>query len=132
VVTSVRTRVEQQPGDALVLAQHGAARALGGMRGEHGLDADASQQLEHFLEREAAGLERRERGLDASGLGALAGLDEVAAAPADAMHLLGEVHGAKPHGKGARQVARDLGCPAAQLHGELGRSFLVARAAADR
>ena len=43
--------VEQQPGDALVLAQHGAARALGGMRGEHRLDADLLQQLEHLVER---------------------------------------------------------------------------------
>ena len=45
--------VEQQLRDALVLAQHRAARALGGMRGEHRLDADLLQQLEHFGERAA-------------------------------------------------------------------------------
>ena len=108
--------IEQQLGDALVLAQHGPARALGGMRGEHRLDADLLQQLEHLVEREAAVLELGERGLDAARLRALAGFDEIAAAPADAMHLLGEIHRAEPHGEGARQVAGHLRRAAAQLY----------------
>ncbi len=124
--------VEQQLGDALVLAQHRAACALGGMRGEHRLDADLLQQLEHLVEREAAALELGERGLDSARLRALAGLEEIAAAAADAMHLLGEIDRAEPHGEGARQVARHLRSAPAQLDAELGRGFLVAGAAPDR
>ena len=110
--------VEQQLGDALVLAQHGAAGALGGMRGEHRLDADLLQQLEHLGQREAAVLELGERRLDAARLGAFAGFEEVAAAAADAVHLLGEIDRAEPHGEGARKIARHLRRPAAQLDAE--------------
>ena len=59
-------------------------------------------------------LELGERRLDAARLRALAGFDEIAAAAADAMHLLGEVDRAEPHGEGARQVARHLRSAAAQ------------------
>ena len=90
------------------------------------------QQLEHFLEVEPARLELGERGLDAARLRALAGFEEVAAAAADAVHLLGEVDRAEPHRERAREVARDLRRAATQLDGELGRGFLVAGAAADR
>ena len=79
-----------------------------------------------------ARLERGERGLDAARLRALAGFEEIAAAAADAMHLLGEIHRAEPHGEGAREIARHLRRAAAQLDAELGRGFLVAGAAADR
>ena len=124
--------VEQQLGDALVLAQHRASRALGGMRREDRLDADLLQQLEHLVEREPAALELGQRGLDAPGLRTIAGLEEIAAAPPDAMHLLGQIHRAEPHGEGARQVARHLRSAPAELDAELGRGFLVARAAPDR
>ena len=124
--------VQQQLGDALILAQHRAAGALGGMRGEYRLDADLLQQLEHLVQREAAVLELGERRLDSARLGAFAGLDEIAAAAADAMHFLGEIDRAEPHGEGARQVARHLRSPAPKLDAELGRGFLVAGAAPDR
>ena len=73
-----------------------------------------------------------ERRFDAARLRALAGFEEIAAAAADAMHLLGEVDRAEPHGEGAREIARHLRRAAAQLDAELGGGFLVAGAAADR
>ena len=90
------------------------------------------QQLEHLGELQPARLELGQRGLDAAGLRAIAGLEEVAAAPADAMHLLGEIDRAEPHGEGARQVAGHLRRAAAQLYRQLGGGFLVAGAAPDR
>ena len=77
-------------------------------------------------------LELRERRLHAARLRAFAGFDEIAAAAADTMHLLGQVDGAEPHGEGARQIARHLRGAAAQLDAELGRGFLIAGAAPDR
>ena len=102
------------------------------MRGEHRLDADLLQQLQHLGERVSARLELDERRFDAAGLRTFAGLDEIAAAAADAMHFLGQVDRAEPHGERTREVARDLRRPAAQLDAELGRGFLVAGPAANR
>jgi hypothetical protein len=124
--------VEQQARDPLVLAQHRAARALGGMGGEHRLDLDLLEQLEHRGEIETARLELGQRRLDAARLRSLAGFEEIAAAPADAVHLLREVHGAKPHRERAREIAGHRRRASSQLHGELGGGGLVAGAALDR
>jgi hypothetical protein len=108
--------IEQQFGDALVLAQHGPTRTLRGMRGEHRLDAYLVEQLQHLRQRVAAILELGERRLDAARLRAFAGFEEVAAAAADAVHLLGEIDRAEPHGERAGQVPGHLRCAAAQLY----------------
>jgi hypothetical protein len=124
--------IEQQLGDALILPQHGSPRAFGGMGREHRLDADPAEQLEHLLEREAPGFQLPEGSFHTTGLRTLAGFDEVAAAAADAMHLLGEVDHAKPGGERPCQIASHLRRAPAKLDTELGGGFLVAGAAADR
>src|SRR5688572_22560140 len=113
--------VEQELGDALILAQHRAPRAFGGVRREHGLDADTLQILQQLLERDAAGLHVRERRFDTARLRARAGLEKVATPTADAMYLLGEVHRTEPHRECAREIAGHLRRAAAQLYREFRR-----------
>ena len=130
---SVRIQpVEQQLRDALLFAQQRPARGLRGVRGEHRLDAQAAEQLQHFLQRQARGLERGERVLDAAGLRAVAVLQEVVAAAADAVDLLREIHHLEPGGESADQVAGERRAAGPRTRGgQLRRGLLVAVAAAD-
>ena len=72
------------------------------------------------VSRQARALSARDRILDAAGLRALAVLEEIVAAAADAVHLLGEIDHLEPAGKGAHQVARQRRRPAAHPGGERG------------
>src|SRR5215204_3314642 len=96
------------------------------MRGEHRLDADLLQQLEHIGETQSARLEGVQRGFDTTRLRPLAGFEEIAAAAADTMYLLGQVDRAKPHREGAREITGHLRSAAAQLYRQFGRGLLVA------
>ena len=111
--------LEQALRDALLLAQQRAAARLGGVRGEHRLDGQAADELEHLGGAQAPRLECRDRVLDAAGLRPLAVLEEVVAAAADAMHLLGEVDRLEPGREGAHQVAGQRRRPVAHQRGQL-------------
>jgi hypothetical protein len=123
--------LEQALRDALLLAQQRAAARLGGMRREHRLDRERADQLEHLLRAEARGFERADGILDAARLRALAVLEEVIAAAADAVYLLGEIHHLEPHRERPQQIARQSRRPVAHAGGELGARLAGSGAAAD-
>ncbi len=74
-------------------------------------------------------LEPGERVFDAARLRLGAVFLEILPTAADAMHLLGEVHGLEPAGERAHQVARDRRCTTANAlaQGALGSGVLTAR-----
>ena len=124
--------VEQQARDALLLAQDRAARRLVRVRGEDRLDAQALQQRQHLLERQAGLLELVDGVFHAARLGLGAVAEEILAAPADAVHLLGDVDRLEPHRERALEVARHGRGTTLDARRELGAGGLVAVAAADR
>ena len=82
--------------DVLLLAQDGAARRFGGMRGEHRLDAHGCDQLQRL--RPASRPSRCRRAMQSAmppGCGTLESLRYCAAA-AHAMRLLGRIHRLEP------------------------------------
>ncbi len=76
------------------------------MRNEHRLDGEAAQQLQHLVQRKSLGLDLRQRILDAAWLRLAAIGQEVLAAAADTMRLLGQIHRLEPGGEGPHQIAR--------------------------
>src|SRR6516225_994887 len=125
-------QLEQPLRNALLLAQQRATVRLGGVRRQHRLDRERADELEHLLAAQPLGLECGERILDATGLRTLAVLEEIVAAAADAVHLLGEVHDLKPGGEGTHQVARQRGRAVPYAGRELRARLARARAATDR
>ncbi len=104
--------IQQCGGHALHAPQLRAPGRLGGMGDEHRLDAEAAEQLQHLVERQTLCLDLRQRVLDAARLRLAAVGEEVLAATADAMRLLGKIHRLEPRGEGAHQVARQCRWPA--------------------
>jgi hypothetical protein len=128
-----RIEPRQQPlRDALLLAQQRAAVGIGGMRGEHRVDRQRAEELEHLGKRPALALQGADRILDSARLGALTVLEEVVAAAADAMHPLGEIDRLEPGGEGAHQVTRQRRRAVAHAGGELDAGIALPAATADR
>ncbi len=102
------------------------------MRRKHRLDGERADELEHLGGAEARALERGERVLHAARLRLFAVLEEVFAAPADAVDALREVHRLKPGGEGAHHIARRGRRAPAHPRGELGARLPLAGARPDR
>src|SRR5580692_9465645 len=106
--------IEEVLRDALLLAQDGAPGGLGRMRRKARLDADGADERKRLLERVSLLFQARDGFRDASGLGG-AGVGEVLAAAAHAVHLLGGVDRLEPRGEGTREIGRGqglaAGCP---------------------
>ena len=98
--------LEQQCRKALLTAQDRAPGRLHRVGQKDRLNRQLTQQLQDLLEAQAGALELRERVLHAPGLRPLGILLQVLAAPADAMHFLGDVRQLKPGGERAYQLAR--------------------------
>ncbi len=122
--------VDQQARDALLLAQQGAAGGLGGVRGQHRLDAESPEQPDHVTQRQALRREAREALLEPAGLRGAA-VVHVLAAPAHPVHLLRQVDHLEPRRERADQVERLLGRPVPGAHHHLDRGLRLALAAAD-
>ena len=122
--------VDQQPCDALLLAQQRTAGGLGRMRREDRLDADLPEQRLDLLQREAARTQLREALLQPARLWRAA-VVHVLPAPAHAMHLLRRVDHLEPGGKSADQLARLRRGAFLRSHHQLHAVFGVALAPAD-
>ena len=77
------------PDDCLLLAQHRAARWLGRVRGENGLDEHRIQEFLQSVSGHSGRFEFEQRVLESPGL--IAHVTQVITAPANAMHFLGRV-----------------------------------------
>jgi hypothetical protein len=96
--------VEHQPRDALLLAQHRAARRLGRMGGEHRVDRDRLQPLEHLRQRAALAVQALQHVLESARL-RMRRVVQVLAATTDPVDLLGEIHGLEPGRERPHEIA---------------------------
>src|SRR6202035_1266642 len=101
------------------------------MRREHRLDGQTPDELEDLRRAQALALERGDRILHAAGLRPLTVLEQVLAAPPDAVHPFRQVDALEPGGEGAHHVARQRRRAVAHAGRELGARLWLAAAAAD-
>ncbi len=105
-VRSARSRMLEQVRDVFELLHQGPARDLGGVRGEHQLDAQAADGLVQPVGRDAGGDEPAKRLVARSDLGRRGLVALIVAAAPDAMVLLGDVGQVEEVGEGARDRQR--------------------------
>ena len=123
--------VQQQFGDALLLAQDGPPGGLRWMAREHRIDADPGEQSPHVVERLAVAGEPHHGVAEPAWLG-LRGVVQVFAAAPDAVHLLGEIDHLEPGREGTHQVARLARIAAARAGQQFLLAAVVILAPADR